>query len=154
MIERAAELVEVKAEKRALFFNFQRMTFLINCDNQQMVRGLMKLFSNGIRASPNGSVVSVKAGKFEQFLRFGVSIPGLEILQELRGEMFEPYQQEAGSLQQSGGLSLAVCKMIIQAHGGILSIADYDSSQSSSEVLSGSLYPVEQYSGLIASFPK
>ncbi len=98
-----------------------------------MVQVFVKLFSNAIRTSPNGSVVSVKAGKFEQFLRFDVSIPGLEIPQELRSKMFEPYQQEAGSLQQSGGLSLAVCKMIVEAHGGIISIADYDSPQSSSE---------------------
>ncbi len=124
LIEKVLELAVVKAEKRDIKFEVPDRDFTILADSQQLQQVFSKLLSNSIRTSPDGSLIAVSAEKDNNLARFSVSNPGFEIAESVRNKIFDPYEQESSSLNQNGGLALAVCKMIIEAHGGEIGVCD------------------------------
>ncbi len=81
---------------------------------------LSRLIANAICFTPEGGSVEVSAGRDEQSLRISVSDSGRGVPLELRDVLLEQYPQwkPEGLDNGSAGLSLAIAKEIVEAHGG------------------------------------
>ena len=95
-------------------------------DGQRLVQVLENLLSNAIKFSPAGSTIHVRIlSKDSHTARVEVSDEGIGIAADDLSKLFEKFQQvESPDSRVRGGtgLGLAVCKAIIEAHGGSVGV--------------------------------
>jgi len=79
------------------------------CPAEGLRRVLVNLMNNGLQASPTGGVVSLAARRIGKQIELTVADQGEGIAQEMRPELFKPFQT---SKARGSGLGLAICKKI------------------------------------------
>jgi two-component system, OmpR family, sensor histidine kinase KdpD len=91
----------------------------VDVDAVQVDQVLTNLVENARRAAPPESSISVRAWRHSDAF-VGVSVdddgPGFDSIDH--GDAFEPFRSTTGS----SGLGLAVCKAIVEAHGGTITV--------------------------------
>ncbi|MXW64454.1 MAG: response regulator [Bacteroidetes bacterium SB0662_bin_6] len=93
----------------------------IMADSRRIVQVLHNLFSNAARNSPPSSPVNVAAHQEDAHVVISVSDKGRGIPEELLPHLFEKYtgfSKDAEQGTEGFGLGLAICKGLIEAHGG------------------------------------
>lgn len=93
----------------------------INCDAQHIKRVLSNLLSNSIKYTPSGGRISVWLKKKDNEVEVTVEDNGIGIVKENLEKVFEKFFRVDQSLtRESGGfgLGLAICKKIVELHGG------------------------------------
>ena len=96
---------------------------LVAADRRRIVQVLVNLLSNAARHSPENSVIRVAAAREDVHVAFSVADTGRGIPAESLPLLFRKFSRarsEAQSGDQGGdtGLGLAICKGIVEAHGG------------------------------------
>ena len=91
---------------------------LIDADYSQLDQVLTNLLENAARHSPPGGEVTVGARAGGPTVTIWVSDQGPGIDVDQREELFEPFRRGEGSA--SSGIGLAICRAIVEAHGGRL----------------------------------
>lgn len=96
---------------------------VVQLDRLQIERVLDNLLSNAIRHSPPGSSVWLRASQQDQQLLLVVEDQGEGIPYAQQARVFEPFVQ----VGRSGGvgLGLALCREIVQLHGGQISVQSH-----------------------------
>lgn len=94
---------------------------LLELDYSQFDQVLSNLLENAVRHSPDGGVVRVVARVDGEF-RLDVVDQGSGFAPDIRDRVFEPFAAATGS--GSSGVGLAICRAIVQAHGGTIEAAD------------------------------
>jgi two-component system sensor histidine kinase KdpD len=89
---------------------------LVDGDYAQLEQVVTNLLANLARHAPPGSDVWVIARGDEHHVQLEVSDRGEGIPETEWARIFEPFQRGAGST--SSGIGLAICKAIVEAHGG------------------------------------
>lgn len=102
---------------------------LLKVDVIRVPQVLTNLVSNAVKYSPQRSQIKVLAVRMsEQFIKVSVLDRGLGIPLESRSRIFEPFQQlereRAG--MKGAGLGLAICRGLIDAHGGRIWVDEHD----------------------------
>jgi PAS domain S-box-containing protein len=90
-------------------------------DAERVVQVLINLLANAIKFSPRGGRMWLLAEQEADLAKISVGDEGPGIPAEWRERVFEPFQQvEASDSRAKGGsgLGLAVCKAIVERHGG------------------------------------
>ena len=94
----------------------------VSADGQRIVQVLENFLSNAVKFSPKGSTITVRcSANTHPFVRVEVIDQGPGIADEDMQKLFEKFQQvESPDSRVRGGtgLGLAVCKAIVEAHGG------------------------------------
>jgi two-component system sensor histidine kinase KdpD len=93
---------------------------LLDADYSQLDQVLTNLLENAARYAPPGSVVTVGAGEKGEVVEIWVSDEGTGIDPDDVGHLFEPFRRGAAS--ESSGVGLAICKAIVEAHGGSIEV--------------------------------
>ncbi len=93
---------------------------LIRADAEKLLRVLHNLIANAIRHSPRRGTVVVAATGRERILRLEVRDSGPGVSLEEREQVFKPFagSQAGGSRPGHAGLGLAICRAIVERHGG------------------------------------
>ncbi|MCS5638644.1 MAG: HAMP domain-containing histidine kinase [Myxococcota bacterium] len=96
-------------------------------DPVRIVQVLVNLLSNAIRFSPPGGRIVVAARRVgsvdRPLVEVSVADEGPGISGDECDRIFEPYVRVGGESRQSGmGLGLAICKRLVVAHGGRISV--------------------------------
>ncbi len=95
---------------------------LVDADYPQLEQVVTNLLANAARHAPSGTdvwvVVAHTAGAPR--VRVEVSDRGKGVADDERERIFEPFQRGAGS--GSTGIGLAICKAIVEAHGGSIAV--------------------------------
>jgi two-component system sensor histidine kinase KdpD len=78
------------------------------------------LLENAARHSPEGGTVRVRAREQGGWIEVAVSDQGPGVDPEDRDRIFEPFSRGKGST--SSGVGLAICKAIVEAHGGSIAV--------------------------------
>jgi K+-sensing histidine kinase KdpD len=91
---------------------------LVDVDYVQVDQVLTNLLENAVRHSPPGSTVRLSAERADDIVAVVVTDEGPGIDPDDRGRIFEPFRTAAGSA--STGVGLAICKAIVEAHGGVI----------------------------------
>lgn len=94
-------------------------------DEYRVVQIVSNLLSNAIKYSPDGSTVSVQVSSTEETANIKISDSGRGIPKEMIDEIFQPFQQvhSTDATKFGGsGFGLAICKALIDLHGGSISV--------------------------------
>jgi signal transduction histidine kinase len=132
--EVVAEMVaEAKPKKLTLSATVDRPPE-IYADSEKIRRMVSKLIANAIRHTPeNGAITAaVDTAPPEQFAgvwaRIRVKCTGIEIPDELRSRLFEPFsavnkaRHHTSAGPDSAGLGLYIARGLIDLHGGLISV--------------------------------
>jgi signal transduction histidine kinase len=83
---------------------------------------MTNLIENAARHSPEGGRVTVRAAAAIDVIVISVSDEGPGIPSELRDVVLEPFRGATAS--GSTGIGLAICRSIIEAHDGTITVDD------------------------------
>ena len=92
---------------------------LVLADRRRVVQVLVNLLTNAARHSPAASVIGLKAAKSDVHVAVSVTDEGRGIQAESLPRLFRKFSRVQAE-EQGGdtGLGLAICKGIVEAHGG------------------------------------
>ena len=95
---------------------------LVDADYTQLDQVLTNLLENAARHSPPRSTVRVVARPEGEFVQVAVEDSGPGVLPTERTRVFEAFHRSEGS--RSSGIGLAICKAVVEAHGGTIKVGD------------------------------
>ena len=94
----------------------------VMADRQRIAQVLNNLLSNAARHSPETSPIRVEAARDGAHVTVSVSDEGRGVPTEMLGRLFAKHValtgEDAGGGTASSGLGLAICKGLVEAHGG------------------------------------
>ena len=95
---------------------------VVRADRERVARVVANLLSNAIKYSPSGGTITIGAEAHEGVVRVSVADNGLGIPAEQQHQVFAKFfRADASNREIKGaGLGLALCREIVQAHGGAL----------------------------------
>lgn len=99
----------------------------VRCDPPRVEQVLVNLIGNALKFAPAGSVVRIESRALDEggrrFVEVAVLDAGAGVPARDRERIFEPYVQLAESRKAGGlGLGLAICRRIVEAHGGRIGV--------------------------------
>jgi two-component system sensor histidine kinase KdpD len=97
---------------------------LADADYTLVDQVLTNLLENAARHSPAGGTIRVRARERDGWIDVSVSDEGPGIEPSERARIFEPFTRGQGS--SSSGVGLAICRAIVEAHGGTISVEEAD----------------------------
>jgi len=90
----------------------------VMADPERIQQALSNLVGNAIKFSPAGSRIAVVARSYTDGVIISVLDNGEGIAAEQLPRVFDRYWQSSRTDRQGAGLGLAICKGIVEAHGG------------------------------------
>jgi len=123
MLERAqARIAELTADKQVeLVIELEQPLPRIQADVAQLDRVLDNLLHNAVRHTPDGGRIRLHARRHGERVIISVEDNGEGIAYGQQGRIFEPFVQ-VGRKKGGAGLGLALCKEIVQLHGGRMGV--------------------------------
>ncbi|AGZ32962.1 PAS domain-containing sensor histidine kinase [Pseudomonas sp. SWI6] len=123
LLERAkARFTEQAAHKQIELVNVLEPPLpRIQADVAQLDRVMDNLLHNAIRHTPNGGKIRLHARRHAERVIISVEDNGEGIAYGQQGRIFEPFVQ-VGRKKGGAGLGLALCKEIVQLHGGRMGV--------------------------------
>jgi PAS domain S-box-containing protein len=106
----------------------------VHGDADRIVQVLVNLLSNAIKFSPPGGVVTIAVAADPEWTEFRVSDHGRGVPATHRRAIFERFRQvDPSDAREKGGagLGLAICKSIVEQHGGSIGVDTGEGSGSS-----------------------
>ena len=135
-----SELADECIEALTPLANARQVRLVLQADGPAMVTGsslelsrvLRNLVDNAVRHSPDDSEVVIEIGGDAEAVRLSVIDHGQGFPAEFRDRAFEPFQRADPSRNArtgNTGLGLAICRAIVESHGGTISLGDGPSGQ-------------------------
>jgi NtrC-family two-component system sensor histidine kinase KinB len=93
----------------------------LHADRAQLERVLDNLLDNALRHTPNGGLIRLQARRHGERMIISVEDNGEGIAYGQQARIFEPFVQ-VGRKKGGAGLGLALCKEIVQLHGGRMGV--------------------------------
>ena len=100
---------------------------LAKVDAKLMVQVVINIVDNAVKYTPPGSTIVISTEKRKDKVIVKIADDGPGIPDEAKPRIFDMFYTGAGKIadsRRSLGLGLALCKSIIDAHGGTLSVSD------------------------------
>ncbi len=105
--------ITIKKDCQELYFN---------ADRKRVLQVLVNLLSNAIKFSPKQSVLEIDGSLQDGRVRLAVKDEGPGISPEDAQRIFSRFYQTDEHKKQGFGLGLAICSLIVQSHGGEISV--------------------------------
>ena len=121
LVDRARNTFQSGGARNNLVFDLEPDLPLVMADRRRIVQVLGNLLSNASRHSPEWSVIRVFAAREGLHVAFSVADEGRGIAAERLPDLFRkfsPTGDDGGRHTEGAGLGLAICKGIVEAHGG------------------------------------
>jgi signal transduction histidine kinase len=120
----AAEMMRGTAEAKQVLLVVAQNSCRVHGDKEKLTEVVANLTGNAIKYSPSGTSVTLGAQELGDTVEVTVSDQGPGVPEEYREKIFNAFEQtpEAQAAGQGVGLGLAICKMIVQAHGGTIGV--------------------------------
>ncbi|MGI8776318.1 MAG: sensor histidine kinase [Acidimicrobiales bacterium] len=93
---------------------------VVDGDYSQLDQVVTNLLENAARHAPQGSTVRLDGSRRGNMLEVRVSDEGSGVAEWERDRVFEPFRRGEGST--SSGVGLAICRAIVEAHDGRISV--------------------------------
>lgn len=91
---------------------------VIQVDANRILRVLANVLDNALKFTEPPGKATLGAEALSSGVRFCVANTGPALSQEELDTMFQPFWQAAGEDRRGAGLGLAICRSIVEAHGG------------------------------------
>jgi signal transduction histidine kinase len=124
LVEAAVEPLRRLLEARGLMLKVEVPADLppVSADHAQIERVLSNLIANAMRATPAGGRIVVSAALRPGAVAVTVADTGIGIPAEYLSRIFEPFVQVPDGARGGAGLGLAICRRIVDAHGGQMTV--------------------------------
>jgi len=125
IVKRSVHLSNIEAAKKSTKIEMVNKTKnpLIDVDRNKIRQVVDNLINNAVKYSPRGSLITVHINADESTAGFSVRDNGPGIPDNERHKLFKDYgrlsAQPTGG-EKSTGLGLAICRKIVEAHGGTI----------------------------------
>jgi len=108
------------SEKCIKVFNEINKNIDVIADKIQFEELIDNLFTNAIKFSPNGGVITLNAKKKDDVTVVSINDTGIGLASEHMEHIFEEFYKVDPSRHdlESSGLGLSICKRIVEKHGG------------------------------------
>ena len=124
-----SELVDATVQRLGRMLHDKRMEVdvptdlpLVDADYTQLDQVLTNLLENAVRHTLPRSIVRVGARPHAEGVELWVQDEGSGVAPFERARIFEPFRRGYGS--RSSGIGLAICKAVVEAHGGSIGVTD------------------------------
>lgn len=100
---------------------------MVSMDGSLIEQVLINLIDNAVKFTPKGSLIEIKAYEENKDVFFEVIDNGPGIAKEIIPYIFDRFYTNGSAISDSRrgvGLGLAICKSIVEAHGGNISAAN------------------------------
>jgi signal transduction histidine kinase/DNA-binding NarL/FixJ family response regulator len=125
LLDEVLQMMRPGAEGRGLQLHVAAASGLpaVQADRRRVLQVLWNLVGNGLKFSPAGGRVEVRAVATDRALRIEVADNGPGIQEKELPHVFERFWQ-GGILKRRGvGLGLSIAKAIVEAHGGKIGVS-------------------------------
>jgi PAS domain S-box-containing protein len=120
---------DIVVQMQLAYSNQTQIVFVNKCDRQvyldkQLLEPILNnLLSNAVKYSPANSTVTFEITCTDAEIRFQISDQGIGIPERDRAQLFEPFHRcsNVGDLPGTG-LGLSMVKMLVEVHGGSISV--------------------------------
>ena len=109
------------AKNIELLIDLQPNLPVLNADQAQLERVLDNLLDNALRHTASGGQIRLQARRHGERVIMSIEDSGEGIAYGQQGRIFEPFVQ-VGRKKGGAGLGLALCKEIVQLHGGRIGV--------------------------------
>ena len=92
----------------------------VQADYTQLSQVVSNLVENAARHAPEGSTIRIGGREAADAVEVWIDDEGIGVMPFERQRIFEPFRRGEGSA--SSGVGLAICKAIVEAHGGAMSV--------------------------------
>ncbi len=121
----AAMRIEAEAKGVAVAADLKPLPRPARADPERLQRVLFNLIQNAIRHTPADGSVTVRVEPAGDWVEVEVADTGAGLPDADRERLFEPFVRGLGNGEGDGaGLGLALCRAIVEAHGGQIWLAD------------------------------
>jgi signal transduction histidine kinase len=117
----AADTIASLAQAKHISIKVDCPDLSINIDERRMMQVLINLLTNALKFSPNESAICIGGRKVKGGLQLFVEDEGKGMDAETAAKIFDKYVTGAQT-EKAFGLGLSICKLIVTAHGGTLSV--------------------------------
>lgn len=127
IVQEAVYHMEKRCKKHKLTVKLSDELILVQADARLVVQVLVNLVDNALKYTPEGSEIVIETKQVETNAVISVSDNGKGISDTVKEHIFEMFytgSSHAADSRRSLGLGLALCKSILHAHGGDISVED------------------------------
>ena len=127
LIEEATRHIDRKSGEHNISVNIKDEFMLVKADARLIVQVIINIVDNAVKYTPAGSSIVITAEKADNNAVVSIADTGAGIPDSLKPRVFEMFftgENKIVDSRRSLGLGLALCKSIINAHGGEISLTD------------------------------
>jgi len=110
---------------RNLELKAQRGLPLVDLDVRLFEQALLNVLDNALRYSPAGSPITIETQQLDGHVQIRVADAGVGVAEPDRELVFEKFRRGSNAPRSDGGvgLGLTICRAILRAHGGEITMA-------------------------------
>ena len=117
ILKEALFLVQVPARVKILDNKLDEL--VIRADKDKMLRVFINLIKNAVDAMPKGGTLEIRSTRANGNVEISFADTGIGMSKEMLAKLFTPL---VTSKAQGMGFGLAICKRIVEAHGGNITV--------------------------------
>lgn len=125
LINDSVALIEGSANSKNIKIQTRSNNLQVYCDGQRIARVLTNLLSNAVKFSNQNSIIQVTSEDTPSGIATSVIDTGRGIPESKLHSVFDRWKQveKADEKEKGGsGLGLSICKSLVEAHGGAMSV--------------------------------
>ena len=127
IITEALQHISRKQEEHIITVHHENELLLAICDARLIIQVIINLVDNAIKYTPVGSHITITTKQNEQHTEISVADNGAGIPDSEKEKVFQMFYSGSNPVadcRRSLGLGLSLCKSIITAHGGEITVSD------------------------------
>ena len=127
MLREAMTHIDRSAGSHSIRVENQNEYLMAYMDARLIMQVLINLVNNAIKYTPENSSITISAEECGDFAKISVADDGEGVPDELKPRIFDMFytgNNSRGDSRRGLGLGLALCKSIVLAHGGEISVTD------------------------------
>ena len=127
VIDEALRHVDKKAARHRISVLTSRSVLIARMDARLITQVLINLVNNAVKNTQDGSEIRISAERKNGFIYVHVDDNGPGIPDAIKPHVFEMFytgQNKVSDGRRGTGLGLALCKSIVEAHGGTIVLTD------------------------------
>jgi len=123
-IARAVESVETHATRKSIELHtlIGEPAAVVMGDEGTLAEALTNVLGNAVKYSYEGSKVTVTAERRDGLVDIAVTDTGIGISEEDRAHILDDFYRAGGTGEGGVGIGLAICRRIVEAHDGSMSV--------------------------------